>query len=176
MKNVRVFINEAEQQIQGERVSLTDAEMLSLIKKVDNAYHSIYDKPTFRFKLKIWNPIYPLIVPLFVLLFIMTIVDQFFIPTTTVDKVNIGINISALAVALGALAISLVQVFFRKMGETEEDQLFSISKTDVDGSLYPLLKGLIRMRVRSRTSDLKDLYKLESALFDPKAVLRELIQ
>lgn len=147
-------------------------KLLSLIRRVDKAYHDVYDKPTLRYQLRIWRPILP-VVGLLAIIFVATIVDEYLVPLSTADKISTGLNIMALTVALLAVIIAMISTFRPQMRTTEEIYIFSKIQ-GLDPSDYPVVKGLIRMRVKSTTVNLQDIYESDPAVFNRVEILKKL--
>jgi hypothetical protein len=148
--------------------------VLQLVERVDRAYHDVYDKPSLSYQLKIWKPILP-VVGLILILLLATIVDMYLIPLSTAERISTSLNIMALAVALFALIIAMVSVAKPQMRKTEESEI--LSKIEgLDKSDLPVVKGLIRMRVRSLSTDLHEIYESDPSVFERAAILKRLIE
>ena len=147
--------------------------LLELVQKVDKAYHDLYDKHHVRYSFLIWKPVLRSFIPLFALLVLMEILYEYVLPLSTETKIALSIQLSSLAVALGALTLTMVGLLKDKMFETEEDHLFK-TMSGYSPSETPVIKGLIRMRVKSRTVDLQDIHKLDPTIFELGAILKKL--
>lgn len=145
----------------------------NLIRKVDKAYHDTYDKVALGYYYKIWKPILPVGLLLLVLL-IATILDMFVFPLSLSDRIGVGLSLMALAVSLYALIVAMASTLKPQMRLTEEKYIFSKIER-LNPSDYPIVKGLIRMRVKSLTVDLYDIYEVDHAVFELREILKKLV-
>jgi hypothetical protein len=152
-------------------------EILTLVKAVDKAYSEIYPKSPLGFKLKIWKPFLPGFAGLYGMILFLVIWDSFFVSLPNAsDKVNLTVNLVAVALALGAVGIALVAVVTERMKEIEQDHLFEKVEGLIDPSEYPIVRALVKMRVKSRNVILQDIYIIHPSLFERKALMEKLVE